>query len=153
MADSAVVILRGRGLGGGTAEGEALVTKEFFGFTHGVIPATGEISDERHEWRGLNMKGKVIVFPKGKSSSSGGVWIIETARCGNLPAAIVNIDAEPITGSGCIFAKLMYGKSIPLVDRLDKDPCDTIKTGDLVRVNGETGVVEVLKRAKDTAAL
>jgi predicted aconitase with swiveling domain len=153
VADPSVVILRGRGLGGGIAEGEALVTKEFFGFTHGVIPATGEISDERHEWRGLNLKGRVIVFPKGKSSSSGGVWIIETARCGNLPAAIVNIEAEPITGAGCILAKVMYGKAIPLVDRLDNDPCDTIKTGDLVRVNGETGVVEVLKRDEDTPAI
>jgi predicted aconitase with swiveling domain len=112
-----------------------------------VTPATGEISDERHEWRGLSLKNKVIVFPKGKSSSSGGVWILETARCGNLPAAIVNVEAEPITGSGCIFSKLMYGKKIPLVDRLDGDPCEVIKTGDLVRVNGETGVVEILKRA------
>ena len=139
--------LKGRGLGGGTAEGEALVTKQFFGFTHGVTPATGEISDERHEWRGLNLKGKVIVFPKGKSSSSGGVWILETARCNNLPAAIVNVEAEAITGSGCIFAKLMYGKQIPLVDHLNEDPCDVIKTGDIVRVNGDTGEVEILKRA------
>ena len=147
MANSDIMTLRGRGLGGGTAEGEALVTKQFFGFTHGVTPATGEISDERHEWRGLNLKGKIIVFPKGKSSSSGGVWILETARCDNLPAAIVNVEAEPITGSGCILAKLMYGKSIPLVDRLDPDPCETIKTGDFVRVNGDTGVVEILRRA------
>ena len=148
MSDPAAVTLRGRGLGGGTAEGEALVTKQFFGFTHGVIPATGEISDVHHEWRGLNLKGKVIVFPKGKSSSSGGVWILETARCGNLPAAIVNVDAEAITGAGCILAKMAYGKPIPLVDRLDKDPCETIKSGDFVRVNGDTGVVEILKRAQ-----
>ena len=145
-----VRILRGRGLGGGAAEGEALVTKQFFGFTHGVTPATGEISDERHEWRGLNLKGKVIVFPKGKSSSSGGVWILETARCGNLPAAIVNVEAEPITGSGCILSRVMYDKPIPLVDRLDSDPCETIKTGDVVRVDGETGVVEILRRAGES---
>jgi predicted aconitase with swiveling domain len=141
------MILHGRGLGGGIAEGEAMVTKQFFGFTHGVTPATGEVSDERHEWRGLNLKDKVIVFPKGKSSSSGGVWILETARCDNLPAAIVNVEAEAITGSGCIFAKIMYNKSIPLVDRLDKDPCETIKNGDYVRVNGDTGEVEILRRA------
>ncbi|GHU27131.1 hypothetical protein AGMMS50256_06220 [Betaproteobacteria bacterium] len=144
--NSEVVTLRGRGLGGGIAEGEALVTKQFFGFTHGVIPATGEISDERHEWRGLNLKGKIIVFPKGKSSSSGGVWILETARCENLPAAIVNVEAEAITGSGCIFARLLYNKKIPLVDRLDQDPCDVIRTGDIVRVDGDAGVVEILKR-------
>jgi hypothetical protein len=147
VANSEVLTLRGRGLGGGISEGEALVTKQFFGFTHGVTPATGEISDERHEWRGLNLKGKVIVFPKGKSSSSGGVWILETARCDNLPAAIVNVEAEASTGSGCIFARLMYGKSVPLVDRLDKNPCETIRTGDFVRVDGEAGVVEILRRA------
>jgi predicted aconitase with swiveling domain len=139
--------LKGRGLVGGIAEGEALVTKAFFGFTHGVNPATGEISDERHEWRGLNMKDKVLVFPFGKSSSSGGLWILETVRCGNAPAAIINVEAEPIIGAGCFLAGVLYSKPIVLVDRMNGNPCEIIKMGDYVLVNGERGVVEILKRA------
>ena len=141
------IILKGRGVTKGVAEGEALVTKSFFGFTHGVNPKTGEISDERHEWRGLNMRGKVLVFPFGKSSSSGGLWILETVRCGNAPAAIVNVEAEPIIGTGCLLAGMLYGKAIPLVDRLNQNPCDVILTGDIIRVDSEKGIVQILKRS------
>ena len=138
--------LKGRGLVGSIGEGEALVTKAFFGFTHGVNPRTGEICDERHEWRGLNMKGKVLVFPFGKSSSSGALWILETVRCGYAPAAIVNVEAEPIIGAGCLLAGMLYDKPIPLVDRMDKNPCEVIRNGDYVRVDAENGIVEILKR-------
>lgn len=139
--------LKGRGLVAGVVEGEALVTKNLFGFSHGVDPSTGEISDERHEWRGLNMKGKVLVFPFGKSSSSGALWIMETVRWGNAPAAIINVEAEPIIGAGCLLAAIIYGKIIVLVDRMDRNPCEVIKNGDYVRVDGERGIVEILSRA------
>lgn len=99
-------ILKGRGLVAGIGEGEALVTKFFFGFTHGVEPSTGEICDERHEWRGLNVKGKILIFPFGKSSSSGAVWILEIVRCGNAPAAIINVEAEPIISGGCFLSTM-----------------------------------------------
>jgi predicted aconitase with swiveling domain len=141
------LLFKGRGLVGGLGEGEALVTKSFFGFTHGVDPQTGKISDERHEWRGLNMKGKVLIFPFGKSSSSGAIWILETVRCGNAPAAIINVEAEPIIGVGCLLAGMLYGKAIVLIDRLDQNPCDIIKNGDHVRFNGDLGLVEILERA------
>lgn len=142
----AEVILRGRVLVPGIAEGEALVTKQLFGFTHGVSPATGEVGDVRHEWRGLNIKGKVLIFPFGKSSSSGGIWILEIARCGNAPAAIINVEAESVIGGGCLLAGMVYGKSIVLMDRTDRNPCEVIKSGDYVRVNGETGVIEILNK-------
>jgi uncharacterized protein len=137
---------QGRGVIAGIGEGEALVTKSFFGFSHGVIPGTGEISDQRHEWRGLNMKGKVLVFPFGKSSSSGGLWILETVRCGNGPAAIINIEAEPIIGIGCFLSGLIYRRPIVLVDRMNENPCEALRTGDYVRVDGKNGIVDILKR-------
>ena len=141
--------LKGRGLTGGVGEGEALVTKSFFGFTHGVNPRTGEICDERHEWRGLNVKGKILVFPFGKSSSSGALWILETVRCGNAPAGIINVEAEPIIGAGCLLAGMMYDSPIPLVDRMDKNPCETIRSGDQVRVDAKNGVVDIFRRQYD----
>jgi predicted aconitase with swiveling domain len=36
--------------------------------------------------------------------------------------------------------------NIPLVDRLNKNPCKVIETGDWVKVNGRTGTVEVTKK-------
>jgi predicted aconitase with swiveling domain len=144
MSADAKIILKGRGLLGGTVEGEALSTRKYFGFTHGVNPATGEIVDERHEWRGLNLKGKILVYPFGKSSSSGALWIIETVRQGNAPLAIINVEAEAITGGGCMLAEMLYGTTIVLIDKLDGDPCELVRSGDRVRANGQTGIVEIL---------
>lgn len=138
--------MEGRGLVGGVVEGEALVSRHFFGFTHGVIPQTGEISDIRHEWNGLNMKGKILVFPFGKSSASGAIWILETVRCGNAPLAIINVEAEPVIGVGCFLSGMLYGKPIVLVDRLDQNPCEVIKSRDYLRVNGDAGLAEILQR-------
>lgn len=146
MSGNANVVLKGRGLLGEMVEGEALSTKKYFGFTHGVDPSTGEVVDERHEWRGLNLKGKILVYPFGKASSSGALWIIETVRQGNAPLAIINVETEFITGGGCMLAEMLYGTTIVLVDKLDGDPCELIKSGDRVRINGRTGTVEILER-------
>jgi predicted aconitase with swiveling domain len=139
-------VMRGRSIAEGVAEGEALVTRQFFGFTHGVEPATGRISDERHEWVGKNMRGKVLVFPYGKSSASGALFILEAIRCGNGPAALINLETEPVIGAGFILARIFYHVAIPVVDRLDQNPLEVIKTGDYVRVDGHQGLVEVIQK-------
>ena len=138
------IIMKGRKINGGLAEGKALVTKLPFGFTHGVDPVTGEITDVRHDLRGENLRGKVLVFPYGKSSSSGGLYILEAARCGNAPAALINVETEPVIGAGFIMADLIYNKKIPVIDRLDQNPTEVIKTGDYVKVDGDKGTVEVI---------
>ncbi len=134
---------KGRSISKGHAEGEAMVSSQFFGFTHGLEPKTGNITDERHEWRGQNVKGKVLVFPFGKSSSSGGLFVLEGIRNGNAPAAMVNVETEPVTGAGFVMGKIFYGVEIPVVDRLNCNPIEEIKPGDYVIVNGDEGTVEV----------
>jgi hypothetical protein len=41
---------------------------------------------------------------------------------------------------------------IPLVDRLNKNPCEVIETGDWVRVDAQRGTVEVTKNEKQGRA-
>ena len=138
------IILKGRGITSGVAEGEALVADQPFGFSHGVDPATGQVEDRRHPWLGRNVKDRVLVFPCGKSSTSGGLFILEMARCGNAPAAVINLDTEPVIGAGFIMAEVFYNKVVPVVDSLDRDPFQLIKDGDWVRVDADRGIVEVL---------
>jgi len=139
-------VLKGRGITSGVAEGEAMVSHNNFGFTHGVEPTTGQISDKRHDWLGQNLKGKVLVFPYGKSSTSGGLYILEMVRCGNAPAAVVNLTTEPVIGAGFIMAELFYDQAVPVIDSLDGNPVELIKTGDRVRVDADKGTVEVLRQ-------
>ena len=137
------ITLKGRGLTSGVAEGEALVTSEPFGFAHGIEPATGEITDMSHEWRGQDVRAKVLVFPYGKGSSTGGVFILESARQGNAPAAVINLETDTVTAIGFIMAEILYDKEIPVIDRLERNPIEVIKTGDRVKVDATNGIIEI----------
>jgi len=82
----------------------------------------------------------VLVFPSGKGSTVGSWVLYELSMRGLAPAAIVNVEADPVVAVGCIVAR------IPLVDKLDLNPVESIRTGWLVRVaaEGREGLVEVL---------
>jgi len=54
------------------------------------------------------------------------------------PAAIINLECEPIVAVGAIIS------AIPLVDKLEKDPYSFLKDGDTVCVNGSDGFIDVL---------
>lgn len=136
--------IRGHSIIRGVAEGEALVSQQNFMFAHGVDPKTGIITDRKHELHGRSIKGKVFVFPQGKGSTTGSTWVLETIRQGNAPAAVINLETEPIIATGFILGELFYGKSIPVMDRLEKNPLHSIKTGDHVKVNSRAGYVEIL---------
>jgi len=142
------MILKGRGVTSGVAEGEALVTRQPFGFSHGLEPATGRISDEKHEWFGHDVRAKVLVFPYGKGSSSGGLYVLEAAKRGNAPVAVVTLDIDPVIAAGFIMAKLFYNKEIPVIDKPQRNPCEIVRTGDWIKVDADNGIIEIRRQAR-----
>ena len=132
------MILKGRKVMGGIAEGEALVSMDSVSFYGGVDPVTGIIVDPGHSCQGENITGKVFVFPTGKGSTVGSYVIYRMAKLGTAPAAIINVETEAILATGCVISE------IPLVDKLDQDPLKVIKNGMRVRVNADEGTVEIL---------
>ena len=141
-----VSIPNGRCINAGVAEGEALVTHQSFGFSHGIDPDTGVICDETHEWLGQTARGKILVFPHGKGSSTGGLWILELVRLGKAPAGVINRITEPVVAAGFIMAKVLYAVEIPVMDYPDQDPAAFINTGDWIRLDAEQGIVTIGKR-------
>jgi predicted aconitase with swiveling domain len=133
--------MKGRRIVSGQASAEAIVSKHALSFFGGVDPKTGIVIDHDHELRGQSIKGKVLIFPRGKGSTVGSYVIYALRKYDVAPTAILNVETEPIIIGGCVLA------SIPLVDRLDKDPTDVVQTGDWVTVNADTGVVVVTKHS------
>lgn len=140
------IILNGRGLVSGVVEGEALVSKDSLVWSHGVDPATGKIDDVRVAICGESVRGKVLVYPYGKGSTSGATWMLDATRNGNGPLAILNRETELIIVAGSVLSDVMYDHKMPVVDRFDRDPIEYIETGDWVRVDGERGIVEITKK-------
>ncbi|MBM4248073.1 MAG: DUF126 domain-containing protein [Euryarchaeota archaeon] len=126
---------KGRSINPGAAEGEAIVSKEPIGFYGGVDPKTGLFIEKGHELEGVSVRGKILVFPKGKGSTVGSYVIYGLAANKVGPLAIVNSETETIVATGVILA------DIPCVDGI---PTDRLRTGDRLRVDATNGTVEVL---------
>jgi predicted aconitase with swiveling domain len=134
------VILRGRKVVGGVAEGEALVTRQSISGWGGVDPFTGTIIELRHELRGQSFKDKVLVFPGAKGSSGWSAIFHLTRRANVRPKAMIFNEMTTKVALGAVVTR------VPSVTELDADPLDVIETGDWVRVDGDAGTVEVVKR-------
>ena len=137
----AEVILKGHKVVKGRAEGEALVSHEPISFERGVNPENGLIVDKNHELYGVSIAGKILVYPVGKGSTAGSFQICETVRCKTAPKGIINLRADPVVTVGAIIG------NIPVVDQLDGNPIELIKTGDYVELDADLGIVKVRLQA------
>ncbi len=133
-----IVIIRGRGISGGCGTGPALVSPAAISFLAGVDPETGTVVEKGHPLEGRSIAGKVLVFPNGKGSTVGSYVIYALSRNGKAPVAMVNAEAEPIIAVGAIIGR------IPLVDRIEGG-ISRIRDGDMLRVDGDNGTVEILE--------
>ncbi len=137
----AEIVLRGRKVVGGCAEGEALVTRETVPGWGGVNPVQGVITETRHELRGQAFKDKVLVF-RGAKGSSGWSAMYHIARlAGTAPKALVFNEMTTKVALGAVVMR------VPSVTDFDRNPLDVIETGDWVTVDGDRGIVTVRKKS------
>ncbi len=131
------IILKGHKVAKGKASGEALVSHAPISFMGGVNPETGLVVEKGHELEGVNLSGKILVFPKEKGSSGGSYQLYEMVRCNTAPKGLILLSAGPIITSGAIIG------NIPMVDKLDQNPVEVIKSGDYVELDADQGTVTV----------
>ena len=134
------IILKGHRVVKGKAEGEALVSDKAFAFMSLLDMKTAVVIEKGSPWEGISIAGKILVFPIAKGSTANSSTIFELARLGIQPKAIINLKADPAQVSGAIIS------NIPMVDRLDGNPIELIKTGDHVEVDADNGIVRVRSR-------
>ena len=127
------MILTGRTIYDGKADGQALVTSQGISFFGGVDPDTGLVVERGHELEGQSIAGKVLVFPTGKGSTVGSYTLYRLKHNGLAPAAIINATCETITAVGCIISE------IPCVDQI---AIGEITSGARISINGENIAVE-----------
>lgn len=136
------LLLNARCMVEGDAIGGALVSRKAFTFAHGVDPVTGTVTDVRSDIRGENVKGKVLIYPYGKGSTTASAWFLETVRLGNGPAAVITGSPDPGVVIGSVLAKILYGKSIPVMTSVPQEAYG-IPPGEKVEVNCREGRISV----------
>jgi len=135
------IVLRGRKVVGGCAEGEALVTKDRISGWGGIDPRTGTVIETRHELKGVSFAGKVLVFPGAKGSSGWSAQFHVARLAGTAPVAMLFNEMTTKIALGAVVAHA------PSVTDFDQDPLQVIATGDWVKVDGDNGIVEVTKKS------
>ena len=133
-------ILKCKSLDAGQGRGKILATHQSISFWGGVDPATGMIIDPRHELFDQSIAAKVLAFPYGKGSTGAPLVLLELAKQAPAPAAIINIETDPLLVAGPIISKHFYGISIPVV-ALARTAFDRLQTGQAVTVDGVKGEV------------
>ena len=139
-AATTTLVLRGRCVVPGVAEGEALVTRDRISGWGGIDSRTGTIVETRHELRGVSFAGKVLVFPGAKGSSGWSSQFHVARLAGAAPLAMVFNEMTTKIALGAVVTHA------PAVTDFDRDPLEVIETGDWVKVDGDNGIVEVTKK-------
>ena len=124
------MILQGRSISKGRAEGKVLKLQGALSFLGGVDASTGEVKVEN----GGNVFGRILVFPRGKGSTVGSFVMYDLKVHGKAPAAVINSSAETIVATGAVIS------SIPMVDSVD---VELINDGDDITVDADAGTVEI----------
>jgi predicted aconitase with swiveling domain len=137
--ETKIIILKGKKVIGGIAEGEALVSKKPLMGWGNVDVANGYTVERNHPLYEIPFKGKVLIFTEPRGSG-GFVGYGATRMSGKNPIALLYRKGNNLT----VFAAMVM--KVPTVTDFDQDPTEVIETGDWVKVDGDNGIVEVTKR-------
>ena len=92
---------------GGRAKGKLLLSKKPINFLGMVNTQSGEITSTSNDFKGQNLKGKILVFPNSIGSSVGAYTIYSLKSNNVAPNGIIctnNVDIT--TASGCAISNI-----------------------------------------------
>ncbi|MFD0306161.1 aconitase X swivel domain-containing protein [Streptomyces sp. NPDC059517] len=131
-------LLYGTGVVAGRASGPALVCTAPVSGWGGIDPRTGTIVESRHPQHGSSVAGTVLVLPGAKGSSGWSGQFHLAKLQGTAPCAIVFTRMNSKLALGLVVLH------VPAVTGLDTT--GTIRTGDLVEVDGTAGTLLVRRK-------
>jgi len=124
----------GIGLVAGIARGAVAASAAPVGVAR-IDPSTGVLHEPGQPLDGRALAGRVLVCPAGKGSSSGSYILLNLARRGLAPAAIVVGRADAVLIAGAVLGE------IPLVHGVAAPDRQRLVDGLAVRVDGAEGTV------------
>jgi len=137
------LVLIGKPVISGKVSGIALASNEPLSFWGGYDWKSGEITDRRHPLSGMNAKGKVLVIPFTRGSSTTTAVLLEAIRAGTAPAAIITTGTDFFFALASVVAGELYTKSFPLI-ALSYADFSLLQTGNQLEIE-ESGNVTVIK--------
>lgn len=137
---SAKKIIRGRGAQAGVAEGPALISKRTITGWGGIDIHTGRVAEPGHPLEGMSIKGSILILDGSKGSNGWSIFFHAAQVSGAGPAALVfpKLDSRTAVTAAVL--------NVPTVTDLTEDIFAAIHPGDLLRVDGQAGTIEVIRK-------
>ena len=134
-----IVLRCHRGIGP-TVSGTALVARDNFSARYDLDRKSGVFSRPTHKLAGQSYVGRILVLNEAKGGVATAWMLHDMKERGIVPLALVFNRVNPIVAQGAAFA------GVALVDRFAGDVTDLIRTGDRLRIDPASGVVEIVSR-------
>lgn len=115
--------------------GPVLTCTEGLSFWGGVDPDTGQVIDALHPDHGASLAGKIVLMPTSRGSCSGSGVMLQLARNGQAPAALVFREEEDILTLGALIAGLLFDSPVAVL-RLATPIYDALSQAKEAQVRG-----------------
>jgi len=125
---------------GPAVTGMALVAADNFSARYDLDRTKGSFSRPSHKLAGRSYADRILVLDTAKGGVATAWMLHDMTTRGVVPKALIFNRVNPILAQGAAFAGLA------LVDRFDGDVTQLFRTGDELRVDPATGLVEILNR-------
>jgi len=134
------LILQGKSIISGSANGLALVSREPLSFWGGYDWKTGEIIDRRHLLSGAIAKGKILAVPFARGSSTTTAVLLEAIRAKTAPKAIITTATDFFFALASVVADELYTTPLPLIAVSESD-FSLLRTGDELEINSNSKII------------
>ncbi len=124
----------------GKISGKVLFSRNPLSFIGGVDPVTGVIQDSLSDCYGQSLAEKVFVFPFGKGSSGAGLVLLELARVGKAPKALVNLRTDTVLLTGPLVMREFYKIEMPVVN-VDEAGMETLSKASEITVDAVNEII------------
>ena len=131
-------VIRGRGALGGVAEGPAMISRQTITGWGGIDIHTGVVVEPGHPLEGRSIKDSVLILDGSKGSNGWSVFFHAAQVSGCGPAALIfpRLDSRTAVTAAVL--------NVPTVTDLMDDIFDLVRPGDLLRVDGGGGTIEIV---------
>ena len=126
----------------GDAGGNVLFSSSPISFIGGVDPAAGIIQDPLSDRHGESIADKIFIFPFGKGSSGAGLVLLELARVGKAPRALVMLRVDTVLLTGPLVSREFYKKEIPVVT-VDEAGMEALRRAVNIRIDCGSGTIDI----------
>ena len=115
------------------AKGQVLTCDEGLSFWGGVDPDTGAIIDAHHPNHGASLAGRIVLMPTSRGSCSGSGVMLQLARNGQAPAALVFREEEDILTLGSLIAGRLFDRPVAVL-RLEAPLYNALSQADVAEI-------------------